>query len=179
MVAASVLVLVGCTPDQTPVPVQADGAFVCEGVQRQGVELTLGGAVKVDQSHGSWARATERAFTCRLVPKGNDARSVSVIATRAAIDLPPSIDGQGSSQATLEERAAEADATAIVSEVEGEGFLFGPQRAQWLCGDLVLTVDFIGSAVKGRDSGADIEALLVSMLPWACDGQDAPQASDP
>ena len=78
-------------------------------------------------------------------------------------------DALTSSSACLVNLAIDADAS-------GSGFLFGDSKAtaMWVCGNHVLAVELLDVDTQGRDRRADARNLLVSMLPWACGGDEVP-----
>ena len=161
----------GCTgPDaDTPVPTTAGEPFVCTGVPRAGVELALGGAAASVEEEGTWGREG-RGFSCSVRRSSGDG-VVQVLEWDVVAKL--GVTGEEA----LDLFSRERDATEIRADVPGAGYAIGDAAdgsAKWVCGDRMITVSLIGVPRIGRDERVDAEALLRSMLPWACGDEDAP-----
>lgn len=153
----------GCTtPDTAPVPDVADAPFVCDGVPERGMELTLGGKVTAEQT-GSW-RADGPAFSCAV-----DGGAGRVLVTY----------GDPTTFLSLDDASQQGGAEPLELDADGAGYLFGgaAPTAMWVCGDRVLAVETFDVDTRGREASDDARNLLASMLPWACDGEDAPDAA--
>ena len=170
---AAGLVVAGCSgPDATtPVPTEATDPYVCTGVPERSLELMLGGAVMSTREYGTWG-LEGRGFMCDIARVG-DGRGVVLIeewdvGTKQGIEP----------EQALEMFALERDAASITAEAPGAGYAIGDEEsgsAKWVCGERMLVVSTSGVRDFGRDQRADAEALLVSMLPWACDGEEVPE----
>jgi len=167
------LAVSGCTrteelPDQAPVPTQAGAPFVCDGVPLKAIELILGGEVMLRRPGGKWDDQVQ-GFSCSVSPRNGDG---IVMVTATSIGL----SGWGrNKQEVLQTLAAQPNATPIEAEGEGAGYLSGGGNAGWVCGDRFILVEISAVHAKGRDKRADAQALLVSMLPWACNGEPVPK----
>jgi len=173
-VAVGVLLLVGLSgcagTDTAAVPTEAGGAFVCDGVPSRGAELILGGAVVETRHHGQWG-LDARGFQCAVTRESGGSGLITIeewdVGTRLGTD----------SEGALELIAGQAGATPIDAQVDGAGYVSGAKdegSATWVCGARMLAVDLQSVTTAGRDQRADAEALLVSMLPWACGDAEAP-----
>ena len=166
------LVVAGCAgPDLSPVPSQAASPFVCDGVPQAGAELTLGGPVKVKRTVGTWGRANEE-FACSVVRKA-DVDGLILISDEDLRGVSPTTGEQGQ----LAVLALQGDAQPIHADAVGAGYVFGIEPsggAAWICNGRYITVNLERVEVEGRSQRADAQALLVSMLPWACGGQKVP-----
>jgi hypothetical protein len=172
MTAAVLAVLTagGCTgPSQDAVPTAADSPYVCAGVQRRGAELALGGDVVADRESGTWG-GYPVGFNCAVDgPSG---------ATILVNEKPSEGSGWGSNDSeVLATLAEQGNAAKIDADAPGAGYAFGGSSAGWVCDQRFVLVELLDAETEGRDHAADAERLLVSMLPWACDGADVPTAS--
>jgi len=169
-----VVVLAGCTsPDTSPVPTTAESPYVCDGVPLEGAELTLAGEASVDTQSGSWSSdgPNRPNFLCILSGSGDRSLQIDVV--------------ESGRIAPTDEKALEViektnDAEPIEADGPGAGYVTKPGAgtvAHWVCDGRYIKVSFDGDAVKGRDGNQDVENLLVSMLPWACGGDEVPEAS--
>jgi len=170
------LTVSGCTrteklPDQSPVPTQASAPFACDGVPLKATELILGGEVVLDRAEGGWDDKV-RGLSCAVTAKGSKAL---VMVTMTPMGQSP-VWGSNE-QEVLQTLAAQPNATPIEAEGEGAGYLSGGGNAGWVCGDRFILVEISAVHAKGRDKRADAQALLVSMLPWACNGEPVPKQS--
>jgi hypothetical protein len=164
-VVAAVVALGGCSsPDTTAAPDVAEAPYACDGVPQRGVELALGGKGEPEQT-GSWA-GRGPAFSC-IVRNGDPGPRVFVTY------------GDPSTFLSLEVAAEQQNAEPIEADVTGSGYVFGGSKptAMWVCDAHVLAVELLGEETEGRDGRADAENLLLSMLPWACDGADVPKGA--
>lgn len=168
--AVSIL-LSGCSePDKSAVPTEAKDPFVCAGVPAGAAELILGGGVVKHSSFGEWGLKDE-GFQCAVGRDDGGSELIQVQEWAIATKL------GGNADDALSLFAAEADATKIDAGSDGAGYVAGTSEsgsASWACGERMLTVDLIRVETEGRDQRADAQALLVSMLPWACGGERAP-----
>lgn len=158
----------GCAgPSLDPVPTVASGEFVCDGVPRDGVELILGGPVGTIEPNNGWE---DEFFSCWI--DGAGARvSVSASPTKFASW------GGGTDEGVL--ARANQSSNAVTLEVEsavGSGTRLH-HRALWVCDGRLVRVDLSGALVGERDWSVDAANLLISMLPWACDGEEPPPAT--
>jgi len=168
---ALVAVLAGCSrPDTSPVPTTAASPYVCDGVPQEGAALALGGKASVQSQAGSWT--TDRPnFVCILDGSGDRGLQVDVVESGRI---------GATDQEALEEIRRTNDVDPIEADGPGAGFVTKPgagTTAHWVCDGRYLQVSLDGDPVKGRDGDQDVENLLVSMLPWACGGEDVPAAS--
>ncbi|MDC7120355.1 hypothetical protein OMK64_02265 [Cellulomonas fimi] len=161
---ALALLLGACsTPDDSPVPTTAAAPWACPGVPQEGVDLILGGAAEDTETRNSWEPGLGHATFGCLADRGDDAR------------LTVTYGGPGSGP-TADSMKTMRGAVPITADATGEGWADQSDElnvAVWECGDNVLMVRFEGT-VEGRDSLTDATHLLVSMLPWACDGAEVP-----
>jgi hypothetical protein len=168
---ALVVVLTGCSrPDTSPVPTTAESPYVCDGVPLEGAELTLAGKASVDKQSGSWI--TERPnFLCVLDGSGDRMLQIDVV---ESVRIGPT------DEKALEVIEKTNDAEPIEADAPGAGYVTKPGAgtvAHWVCDGRYIKVTFRGDDVKGRNGNQDVENLLVSMLPWACGGDEVPEAS--
>lgn len=49
------------------------------------------------------------------------------------------------------------------------------EPAGWVCGERVISARLLRGGVEERDARADVEALVISMLSWACGDHDVPR----
>ncbi|WP_273653299.1 hypothetical protein [Cellulomonas fimi] len=164
---ALLALLAGCsTPDDSPVPTLAEAPWICPGVPQTGVELALGGPAEVETTN-SWEPGLGHAtFQC-FAERGDDAR------------LMVTYGGPGSGPSPQDVRTGRG-AVPISADADGEGWAEhaeGSSVATWQCGDNILRVGLVGP-VDGRDGLTDVSNLLVSMLPWACEGEEVPALPD-
>ena len=124
-------------------------------------DAALGGDVEARQT-GSWI-ADGPAFSCSVT------RSEGKVFVTY---------GDPTTFLSLEQSSEQEGAEPITADSAGEGYLFGDSKptAMWVCDDHVLAVELIDVDTDGRDGRDDAQRLLVSMLPWACDGAAVPQA---
>ena len=169
------LLVAACTsPDLSPVPADAEPPYVCDGVPQQSVELILGGESVDVSTQGRWG-ADGAGFDC-VVETGDGAGRVMVIEA-----APPSaILAAADAATTLQMLADQGESEPLDLDVPGAGYVYGPDSptAVWVCDERVLSVELIAVGTQGRDLRADATALLTSMLPWACGGEDAPESTD-
>lgn len=163
-----VALVAACTsaPDAAPVPLDATGPFVCDGVPSTGVELILGGPVERESSSGRWA---DPRFGCIVHPTDGRASSVTV----SYRDVSEGAEWGDTDEAVLRTLSAQGGATAFEADVPGAGYRYG-DTAGWVCSGRFLLVSALGETPPGRDWEQDVERLAVSLLPWACAGAEAP-----
>ena len=169
VVGSVVVALGGCAGDAGPVPTTAAEPYVCAGVPRAGIELALGGPAESVDEEGTWGREG-RGYSCSVRRAGGDG-VVQVLEWDVVAKLGVTGDE------ALEVFSRERDATEIQGDEPGAGYAIGDAgdgSAKWVCGERMLSVSLIGLPDTGRDQRADAEALLRSMLPWACGDQDPP-----
>jgi hypothetical protein len=167
-----VVTVAGCArPDLSPVPSQAAAPFVCDGVPLAGAELTLGGPVEANRMVGTWGRA-DSMFTCSVVRKA-DVKGLILVSDEDLRGVSPTTGEQGQ----LALLALQGDAQPIHADAVGAGYVFGIEpsgAAAWVCHGRYIKVWLARVEVEGRSQRADAQALLVSMLPWACGDQKVP-----
>lgn len=167
------LALGGCSgPDLSAVPTEATAPFVCDGVPEAGTALLLGGKVAQKQTHGRWGD-DGAGFDCVIELESGGAGRVMVIAGEVGV-----VFGATDEASSVEEFSKQGNATAIDADATGGGYVYGSGAnltAAWACGGRVVSVEIFDADVKSRDGRADAGNLLVSMLPWACGGQDPPK----
>ena len=154
----------------TPVPTGAAAPFVCDGVPGRAAELILGGDVAAKRRYGQWG-LKDGGFQCDVVRAGTNNGVVMVeewdVGTLLGV----------SPEDALRQFATEAAAEPVSASTRGAGYVIGTAKsgsAKWVCGERVLVVDLVSVGNEGRDQRADAQALLVSMLPWACGGEKPP-----
>lgn len=158
-----------CTgPDLTKVPDVAEAPYACDGVPRAGVELLLGGEATVDRTRGAWGD-DGTGFNCAL-SRGD---AVVLVDAEDTVSSP-----LGPTDADVLATMRRAGGTAIEADAPGEGYVWGEKYAGWVCDGRTLVVEAHRVDVEGRDLTADVTRLLESMLPWACEGEDAPPATE-
>lgn len=176
---AGVLLLGGCAAgaDLTPVPTVAEEPFVCDGVQQAGAELILGGPVAAIHASGSWGVESgewtgNKWFGCLIELETGGDPNIQIDS------VPPDGAGVwGTDPPTIRRSlSTQPDAHEIVADAPGDGFTFGDGAAGWVCADSFTLVVLDDVEATGRDRTADARSLLISMLPWACGGADAPSA---
>lgn len=165
---ASVAVAAGCAgPSLDPVPTVASGEFVCDGVPREGVELILGGAVSTIEPTNRWE---DESFFCWVGGAG----------ARVSIRMRPTKYmswGGGTDEGVLARASEWRGAVPVdVDSADGAGTRY-TDGALWVCDGRLVRVDLTGALVAERDSSVDAANLLISMLPWACDGEAPPPAT--
>ena len=171
---AMIGLVVGCSSrdTETPVPVTAQAPFVCAGVPSGGVELITGASDPVVTEEGRWG-ADDRNFYCTVTVEQSAGRfrGLTVIEERVATSI------YGDAERARSELLA-TSGQRIEADVEGVGVVYGSTEgaltAVWACTDRVLWVEAQGVFDDSRDAQEDLSNLLRSMLPWTCDGQDAP-----
>ena len=167
-----VVTVAGCAgPDLSPVPSQAAAPFVCDGVPLAGAELTLGGPVEANRIVESWGD-DGAGFRCSLVLKSGEPGLI-LVSDEDLRGVSPTTGEQGQ----LALLALQGDAQPIHADVDGAGYVFGVDSspvAAWICHGRYITVNLERVEVEGRSQRADAQALLVSMLPWACGDQKVP-----
>lgn len=165
------LLLAACTgPSTDAVPTTAEGPWICDGVPRTGVELLLGGDAEVTSTGGEWGDDTE-GFSCIVEHPGGGSVIVS--------EEPTAFETFNASQDAdvLGVLSEQAGATAIDADAPGAGYAYDYPAAAWVCdGRLLLVTEGQDFDVDGRDVRDDLANLVVSMLPWACDGASVPEA---
>lgn len=173
------LVLAGCAgPDLSPVPVPGEEPFVCHGVSGRAVELMFGAPVGDVTDSGSWGFPRDRlggadAFGCNVDPEGRD--DAALIIHFQPLAWGYWADTEENLLAYVQDRSGPR---SIEASAPGWGYRWGEEDdvgAVWTCDDYALIVRAWGSLPEGRDRGEDVERLLVSMLPWACEGVEAPR----
>jgi hypothetical protein len=174
LVIAAALALGGCTgPSLDPVPTTATGPWVCDGVSERSAELILGGDADVEATHNTWGDR-EGGFSCLLEHGGILGPSLLVA------DIPTGLMGWGATDGDAVDVMANKDgARKITAEFPGEGYVYEGDTAGWVCDGRVVQVSVGSVDVPGRDRDADVTNLLISTLPWACGGEEAPLADTP
>lgn len=166
----SLIVLTSCSkPDTRPVPVTAEPPYACDGVPRSSAELLMGGSISVDQI-GGWDGST---MACGIHAARGGESSLTVFWD--------SMRGHRGEEAYADRFGGFEGAEPIIASAPGSGHvkaLDDGAIAWWVCEGTVVTVGPDLVDVKGRDLLADTRNLLVSILPWACDGQPVPLADD-
>lgn len=167
------LAVAACTgPDLEEVPTEAAEPFVCAGVPAEGVTLLLGADAARARTSGHWGD-DGIGFDCVVELESGDPGRVMVISGDVGIAF-----GSGDATEALEEFSAQGDAAAIDADAAGGGYVYGSGEesatAAWVCDSRVLSVEAFDVDVEGRELRADVENLLVSMLPWACGDEEAP-----
>lgn len=161
-----ILALSGCTsPDLSPVPTTAEEPFACTGVPRGSAELLLGGAVDVESEYGAWGGDFGEDFEC-TIERGD-----------ASVYVREEINGLGEDQW----EGFKTGGDPIEADAPGKGVIRPGEDsawAGWACGRRTLLLSVTGPAIDGRDVREDTEALLVSMLPWTCEGEAPPARSE-
>lgn len=147
-----------------PVPIVAAGDFVCDGVPREGVELILGGPVTKIERRNRW---DDESFLCFV---GGAGAHVSISASPTMF----ATWGGGTDEGVLAEVNESEDAVPFDVESAGGSGMRLPTGALWVCDGRLVRVDLTGDLVGERDWSIDAANLLTSMLPWACNGEDAP-----
>jgi len=172
-VVGAVLLVSGCSsPDLTPVPTVAAQPFACEGVPGDSAELIAGETLEASGPHGTWGD-DDLLFGCSLVGE-----HTLVQVEEMSVTISP---WGRAEQDTLRAWESFADARALDLGAPGSGYVFGSREdftAGWVCNGRSLTVTAAGDPVEGRDRAEDVTNLLASMLPWACEGEDVPPASE-
>ena len=166
LVAVGLLAACG-SPDDSPVPTTAAAPWACAGVPQDGVDLILGASATAT-THGRWSDESG-SFTCTAKHEGSG--TVLVIQ-----DPVGGFIGGVDAKSQLEAISREPDAEPIDADATGSGYVVGSTKpaAAWVCGERVLSVELINVDTEGRDGRDDATNLLVSMLPWACDGEAVP-----
>lgn len=171
---AVVGLLVGCSGGEpaTPVPTVAVAPFICDGVPLEGVQILVGEDLSV-RVHGVWG-ADGGGFGCIVDPADGHGPSLMILERGRA----GSIGGEADDASELERLMEQAEAAPIVADFPGSGVLFGPDKptAVWVCDGRELSVEVFADDWEEHDRRPDAERLLISMLPWACDGQPVPTA---
>jgi len=169
-----VATLAGCSgaPSLDPVPTAAAAPFLCDGVPQAGMALALGGPVKATQDVGAWGGEGFEEFDCTVEPSPNGPGVVFVTNEDMRVVV---MDGDEERQrASLK---SQANPAPIHADADGWGYVVGTghgQTAGWVCNGRYISVE-VDANVEGRDQRADAQALLVSMLPWACGHQKPPE----
>lgn len=159
----------GCSgPDLSPVPTTATAPYACDGVPRTSAELITGEPVTADVSNHNWGD-DQQPFLCSLVSEHGLVQ---------VEEAPVEQDSWGPTEASvIAAMQATTDDPPLQLDAPGTGYTWGGHTAGWVCNGRVITVA-IGDSVSGRDRLADATNLLASMLPWACNGEDVPEATD-
>lgn len=170
-VGVGTLLLAACTgPSTDPVPTTADGPWVCDGVPRAGVELLLGGDGEVTSTGGEWGDDVD-GFSCIVEHPGGG--SVIVSEEPTAWERFNASEDENVLGVLSEQGGAEP----IEADAPGAGYVYDRPGAAWVCdGRLLFVSEGQDIDVDGRDVRDDLSNLLVSMLPWACDGASVPAA---
>lgn len=164
--------LAGCTTGSTePVPTLAEEPFVCDGVPLDGIRLMTGtDEIERESSGGTWGDVTDPVVCNVRTADGSGLVTVS--------QEPLEWFGVGDAEAYLEEVAGRQGAQRIEAEATGGGYAYpeGEETvsAQWACGEQRVALTVYRLAGGDRDPLTDVSRYLTSMLPWACDGADAP-----
>jgi hypothetical protein len=167
----------GCNsqePTDTPIPEAATGPYACPGVPWEGARLMAGtDELAVQHNSGRWgAEETADQFQCSLATPDGAERSRAVEVRDYGAFAP--------SEVTAEAMRRIDRSQLIQADQPGEGYVWDHDeslvKAAWVCDGRHLVVDFFhyGQPVEGRDPHADVSRYLVSMLPWACGGEDVP-----
>lgn len=158
-------------PDLDAVPTKAVEPFVCAGVPAGATALLLGGEVTQKRTSGRWGDGGI-GFDCVVELASGDPGRVMVISGDVGIAF-----GTGDAATALADFSRQADAESIDADAKGGGYVYGRASnatAAWVCASRVLSVEAFDADVEGRNARSDAENLLVSMLPWACGGDEAP-----
>lgn len=127
----------------------------------------MGGSITADQV-GGWDGST---MACGIHLVGGGASSLTVVWD--------GMRGHRGEEAYADSFGGFDDAMPITSTAPGSGHVKAREDgaiAWWVCGDTVVTVRPASVEINGRDLLEDSRNLLLSMLPWACDGVPAPLA---
>jgi len=174
-VVVLVATLAGCSgPSRDPVPTAAAAPFICDGVPQAGMALILGAPVKTTQDVGRWGDKSQ-GFHCNVI-REDDLGGAVLVADEDLRDVAPT-HGEEGQRAHLKSQANPAQ---IDADSDGWGYVYGnrgDQIAAWVCNGRYITVDLVSVDVEVRDPRADAQALLVSMLPWACGGEKVPEGT--
>lgn len=154
-------------------PTTATEPYVCPGVPQRSAELVLGSDVEAT-SFGSWKPDVALSFTCVVAAaSGGDARL-------KVLSLPIGVIGEGGDEAVIQYLGGEDAVEPITADAAGHGWvarLPTSARALWVCGDLTVQARLDDADVDGRDEADDVTNLLVSVLPWACEGEPVPEST--
>jgi hypothetical protein len=165
--------LCGCTEpvDLTPVPAEASGPYACDGVPQQGPELILGGPAPVDRPRQPGTRRTAPLWRCTF----DDGERRLVVKDEL---LTASGDFGPDEESTLAFLRSVPGTQRVEADSPGEGFA-GESIAAWVCEGRIVTVELISKPIPERDAQEDVTNLLLSQLPFVCDGVEMPEAGDP
>lgn len=155
--------------DTSPVPTQASAPFTCLGVSAEAVQLILGSDVQ-SVSVGRWGAST-LTFSCVATASGDEHNRLQIRT------LPPFAIGDGGKRSLVEYLGGSEVVHEIHADYPGFGYVApvrGMNRAAWVCGETTVEVSLEGTVVDGRVPAEDVTNLLLSVLPWACDGQTPP-----
>lgn len=165
---ALTVALTSCTtPDTSPVPTTAEPPWACDGVPRTSVELLMGGPIAVDQG-GGWEGST-MVCTIHGARGGGSSMTVTWDSTR----------GRSGGDEIAAAVGGLEGAEEVISPAPGSGFVKEREDgavAWWVCESTMVIVRPGLVDVDGRNLVDDTRNLLVSILPWACDGEPVPSA---
>lgn len=169
-VAAS---LVGCSEsaDLTPVPTEASGPYACDGVPERGPELILGGSAPVKSPERPGARVTDPLWQCTF----DDGEGYLVVSDEL---LTASGDFGPDEESTLAFLRSVRGSQRVEADFPGEGYVT-ESVAAWVCEGRIVKVELIGEPIPERDVRQDVTNLLLSQLPFVCEGVEMPEAGDP
>lgn len=174
VLALCFLVLAGCSEpvDLSPVPTEASAPYACDGVPQRGPDLILGGPAPVKFPEQPGTRSEDPLWQCTF-DNGDGYLVIRDELLTASGDF-------GRDEATAL-RVIESFRTAepIEADFPGQGFIVG-STAIWLCNARVVIVELISRPDDSeRDAAQDVTNLLLSQLPFVCEGVEMPEAEDP
>ena len=171
--AGTALLMSGCSsPDLTPVPTIAAAPYACEGVPGESAELIAGEPLDPSGPHGTWGD-DDGLFACSLVGES----TLVQVEERSVTSSP----WGRTTEDTLRAWESFSAGRPLDLDAPGSGYLWGSEEdftAGWVCNERSLTVAASGDHVEGRDRAEDVTRMLTSMLPWACEGEDVPPATE-
>lgn len=172
--------LTGCGPDQSPVPTEAEGPFLCEVVPQASVELMYGEQMEVRrEARGSWE---SEKLQCATTPVSSEYGNSGVIINYGRNDFFGAYYTDEESIVQILTRTASDPPERVLNSIDadaaGIGYSWASEDdpkafgAVWVCDEHHLSVYADGSLAKDRDHLTDVENLLVSMLPKLCGQPD-------
>ena len=175
--AGAALLLVGllssCTAkvDVTPVPTEASGPYACDGVPQKGPELILGGQAPVVRPPTPGTRTTDPLWRCTF----DDGTRRLVVKDEL---LTASADFGRDEEAAIRVMQSARSGQPIEAPFPGQGYSTSG-AAMWVCNGRVVLVDLISEPIPERDARQDVTNLLLSQLPFVCEGVEMPEADGP
>lgn len=170
----ALVLLAGCAQpaDLSPVPTEASGPYACDGVPWRGPELILGGPVEVKFAGQPGTRVNDELFRCTfesddgyLVVK-DELLTASAEFGRDEVSVVRFLESVRNSE-------------PVEADFPGQGFTVG-STAVWVCNGRVVIVRLIDRPTDSkRDARQDTTNLLLSQLPFVCEGVDMPAADGP